>query len=181
MLSFFLSDANFWFSCALGIVAALFVMEVVGTLMGISLLGLADDQVDFDADAVASAGSLTALASWLSLDRLPLMVWLVILLTSFGIIGILTTMVSQSATGGHFPGFIVVTISVIAALIIPPVQDSAVAMRQPVARQSLPSSSAKTRLRAISVINPRIRKFTHAHLHAAHRAVRQHLHACSGT
>ena len=118
MLSFFLSDANFWFSCALGIVAALFVMEVVGTLMGVSLLGLADDQVDFDADADASAGSLTALASWLSLDRLTLMVWLVILLTSFGIIGILTNIVSQSAIGGHFPVFIVVTISVIAALII---------------------------------------------------------------
>lgn len=116
MLSFFLSDANFWFSCALGIVVALFVMEVVGTLMGVSLLGLADDQADFDADA--ATGSLTALASWLSLDRLPLMVWLVIMLTSFGIIGILTNLVSQSAIGGHFPVFIVVIVAFIAALII---------------------------------------------------------------
>ena len=30
MLSFLLDDANFWFSCALGIVIALFILEMVG-------------------------------------------------------------------------------------------------------------------------------------------------------
>ena len=84
MLSFLLDDANFWFSCALGIVIALFILEMVGMFFGISLLGLVDDQAALDADADTSSG-FTEFGSWLALDRLPLLVWLVLLLTTFGI------------------------------------------------------------------------------------------------
>ena len=70
ILSFFLDDANFWFSCALGVVFALFILEMAGMLFGVSLLELTDDQAALDADTEASSG-FTEFGSWLALDRVP--------------------------------------------------------------------------------------------------------------
>lgn len=118
MLLFFFSDVNFWFSCVFGIVVVLFVMEVVGMFMGISLFGFVDDQVDFDVDVVVLVGSLIVFVSWLLFDCLLFMVWLVILFIFFGIIGIFINMVFQFVIGGYFLVFIVVIILVIVVLII---------------------------------------------------------------
>ena len=116
MLSFLLNDANFWFSCALGIVIALFVLELAGMLFGISLLGLADDDPGFETDAEVSSG-FTEFASWLALDRLPLMVWLVLLFTCFGVLGLLTNFIAQSVLSVYVPNWLSMVIAGVLGLL----------------------------------------------------------------
>ena len=91
MFAFLFSDHNLWFSIAIGIVLALFTIEVLGMLFGLSLMSLMDDispvELDADADTDVSGGGFSSLLSWLCLDRLPLMIWLILLLTTFGLSG----------------------------------------------------------------------------------------------
>ena len=115
MLSFLLDDANFWFSCALGIVIALFILEMVGMFFGISLLGLVDDQAALDADADTSSG-FTEFGSWLALDRLPLLVWLVLLLTTFGIAGLALNFLSLTLLNTYFARWLIALLAVVAGL-----------------------------------------------------------------
>ena len=117
MLSFLLDDANFWFSCALGIVIALFILEMVGMFFGISLLGLVDDQAALDADADTSSG-FTEFGSWLALDRLPLLVWLVLLLTTFGIAGLALNFLSLTLLNTYFARWLITLLAVVAGLFL---------------------------------------------------------------
>ena len=115
MLSFLLDDATFWFSCALGMVIALFIREMVGMLFGISLLGLVDDQAALDADADTSSG-FTEFGSWLALDRVPLLVWLVLLLTTFGIAGLALNFLSLTLLNTYFARWLITLLAVVAGL-----------------------------------------------------------------
>ena len=115
MLSFLLDDANFWFSCALGIVIALFILEMVGMFFGISLLGLVDDQAALDADADTSSG-FTEFGSWLALDRVPLLVWLVLLLTTFGTAGLTFNFLSLTLLDTYFARWLITLLAVVAGL-----------------------------------------------------------------
>ena len=115
MLSFLLDDANFWFSCALGIVIALFILEMAGMFFGVSLLGLVDDQAALDADTDTSSG-FTEFGSWLALDRLPLLVWLVLLLTTFGSAGLTFNFLSLTLLDTYFARWLITLLAVIAGL-----------------------------------------------------------------
>lgn len=115
MLSFLLDDANFWFSCALGIVIALFILEMAAMFFGVSLLGLVDDQAALDADADTSSG-FTEFGSWLALDRVPLLVWLVLLLTTFGSAGLTFNFLSLTLLDTYFARWLITLLAVIAGL-----------------------------------------------------------------
>ena len=115
MLSFLLDDANFWFSCALGIVIALFILEMAGMFFGVSLLGLIDDQAAVDADADTSSG-FTEFGSWLALDRVPLLVWLVLLLTTFGIAGLAFNFLSLTLLNTYFARWLITLLAVVTGL-----------------------------------------------------------------
>ena len=115
MLSFLLDDANFWFSCALGIVIALFILEMAGMFFGVSLLGLVDDQAALDADTDTSSG-FTEFGSWLALDRLPLLVWLVLLLPTFGSAGLTFNFLSLTLLDTYFARWLITLLAVIAGL-----------------------------------------------------------------
>ena len=88
MSAFFFHDANFLFTAAIGIVVLLFTIEMLGMLFGASLLGVMDDLPDIEPDTEGFSG-ISTLTNWLSLDRLPLMIWLVLFLTCFGLSGYL--------------------------------------------------------------------------------------------
>ena len=115
MLSFLLDDANFWFSCALGIVIALFILEMAGMFFGVSLLGLVDDQAALDADTDTSSG-FTEFGSWLALDRVPLLVWLVLLLTTFGSAGLTFNFLSLTLLDTYFARWLITLLAVVAGL-----------------------------------------------------------------
>lgn len=92
-MDFLLNDVNFAFSVALTIVLGLALLEGVALVIGSSVMTLLDDitgfDIDADVDADVSTGGLTAVLGWLCLDRLPLLVWLILMLASFGVTGLI--------------------------------------------------------------------------------------------
>lgn len=92
MYDFIVAEFNTSFSIALALVVGLTLFELLGVLVGLSLLNVLDDLVPVDlgvdADADLDAGPLSGLLGWLCLDQLPLLIWLLLLLSSFGLLGI---------------------------------------------------------------------------------------------
>ena len=82
---------------------------------GVSLLGLVDDQAALDADADTSSG-FTEFGSWLALDRVPLLVWLVLLLTTFGSAGLTFNFLSLTLLDTYFARWLITLLAVIAGL-----------------------------------------------------------------
>lgn len=92
MISFFLADFNLLYSGALCFVLFLALLEGVGSLIGLSIASALDDifsiDIDVDIDAGLASGGLSGVLGWLYLHRLPFLVWLILFLTSFGVIGL---------------------------------------------------------------------------------------------
>lgn len=80
MTDVLLSPTNFWFSISLIAVFFIFILELVSTIFGISLLGLGDDFAEFDGDGFLN----TSFANWLNINKVPFLIYLVVLLTLFG-------------------------------------------------------------------------------------------------
>lgn len=123
MYAFLFSDSNMWFSVAIGIVLALFTIEILGMLFGLSLMGLLDDvsPIELDASADTSAdigGGFSSILSWLCLDRLPLMIWMILLLTAFGLVGYLINFSTAKLLGFQASIMISIPLASILALII---------------------------------------------------------------
>lgn len=89
MIEFMLADFNLLFSCAIFFVFILLLIEGLGLIIGFSLMNALDQLTgfDLDADIDLTAGGLTSLLGWLCLNRLPMLIWLVLFLSSFGIFG----------------------------------------------------------------------------------------------
>ncbi len=100
-MEFLLLPSNLPFTSALALVALFGVIELLSMLAGLSLLNLFDDLFAFDADADTEIGAtgITGVAGWLCLNRLPLLIWLVLLLTSFSISGFTVTYVTLIIIG----------------------------------------------------------------------------------
>ena len=90
MINFLLSDINFAFTVCLFIVAGLALLEGVAVLVGASIMSMLDDMIDIDidVDSDVSSSGLTSFLGWLCLNKLPMLVWLVLILTSFALTGI---------------------------------------------------------------------------------------------
>ena len=88
---------------------ALALLEVVGMVFGLSLSGLVDDvlpDLDIDADVtadVAGLGPIEGFLAWLAVGKVPFIVLLIILLTSFGIVGVLMQYTAASIIGSSMP------------------------------------------------------------------------------
>lgn len=80
-----LSPANFWFSIALVVVLFLFVLEIISTLFGASILSMSDDVGEIESEGFLG----TEFANWLNINKVPFLVWLVILLIVFGLAGLI--------------------------------------------------------------------------------------------
>lgn len=93
MYEFLVADINTPFAIALGSVLILGLFEGIGLLVGLSIMSLFDQfspfemEVDVELEANVSSGGLTSVVGWLYLNRLPLLVWLVLFLSSFGVAG----------------------------------------------------------------------------------------------
>ncbi|KPZ68652.1 MULTISPECIES: YqiJ family protein [Shewanella] len=91
MLDFLLINANTPFAIAMTMVLMLALLEGVGLVIGFSISNLIDHlspvELDVDADLNVANTGLTPLVGWLCLNKLPLLIWLVLLLTCFALIG----------------------------------------------------------------------------------------------
>jgi hypothetical protein len=98
------------------------MLEGVGMLIGLSMINLLDHispidlDIDIDTDAELSMGGLTPLLGWLCLNRLPLLIWLVLFLTSFGITGYTLNYILLSSFTIHLHEFILYGFSLFLSL-----------------------------------------------------------------
>lgn len=136
MLEVLLSDTNYWFSIALATVAILFVLELVGLIFGISLIGILDDLPNNSIDV--ESGSVLAIGNWLNFNRIPLLIWLVVFLTSFGLLGFMINFTTKNLLSFTLPVWLSLTVvgftslivtsrlSILIARVLPKFQSSAV-------------------------------------------------------
>ncbi len=89
MLDFFLADFNLPYTLALTLVMAIALLEGVALIIGLSFASFLDELfvIDLDIDPELSSSGLSATLGWLYFHRLPFLVWLVLLLCSFGVVG----------------------------------------------------------------------------------------------
>ncbi len=120
MIEFLLADMNIGFAIALCLVLALAILEGVGMLIGLSMMNLLDHispiELDLEVDADLPAGGLTPLLGWLCLNRLPLLIWLVLFLTSFGIAGYSLNYILLNNFQVNLPAFLTYALSFIFSL-----------------------------------------------------------------
>ncbi|MFS1425498.1 OB-fold-containig protein [Shewanella sp. 10N.286.48.B5] len=91
MLEFLLINANTPYAIALTLVLVLALLEGVGLVIGFSISSLLDHlspvDLDLDADLTLANTGLTPLLGWLCLNKLPMLIWLVLFLTCFALLG----------------------------------------------------------------------------------------------
>ncbi|EDM65968.1 MAG: DUF1449 family protein [Moritella sp.] len=89
MFTFLLADMNLLYTLAIIIVLLFLFLELLGLIVGISLLDLLDNisPIDANSSLPITDGGVSNLLDWLCLKKLPMLVWLIIALTHFAIIG----------------------------------------------------------------------------------------------
>jgi len=123
MLELISSPSNLPFSVALVLMLAIAVLEGVGMIFGLGLSSFIDSllpeiDVEIDADFDGSVGpmALSRLLGWLRFGQIPALIWLVVFLTCFGLIGLGIQMVAFKTFGGLMPGVLASTVAAAASL-----------------------------------------------------------------
>lgn len=114
MTDVLLSPANFWFSISLIAVFFVFILELVSTVFGVSLLGLGDDFAELDGEGLLN----TSFANWLNINKVPFLIYLVVLLTLFGLTGLIINGITASALGFTLPAFVSVPLAFVISLLV---------------------------------------------------------------
>ncbi|MBE8167296.1 MAG: YqiJ family protein [Shewanella sp.] len=105
MMDFVLAHQNWPFTLAFILVIGLGLFELISMLVGLSLLSALDDllPIDINADTSTGVDGVTGILGWLCLGRLPLLIWLVLVLTSFAITGLTINYLSLCFMFHYFP------------------------------------------------------------------------------
>ncbi|MEC9062901.1 MAG: hypothetical protein VYC55_14975, partial [Pseudomonadota bacterium] len=114
MTDVLLSPANFWFSISLIAVFFVFILELVGTVFGVSLLGLGDDFAELDGEGFLN----TSFANWLNINKVPFLIYLVVLLTLFGLTGLIINGITASALGFTLSALVSVPLAFVISLLV---------------------------------------------------------------
>ena len=114
MTDVLLSPTNFWFSISLIAVLFVFILELVSTIFGVSLLGLGDDFAELDSEGFLN----TSFANWLNINKVPFLIYLVVLLTLFGLTGLIINGITASALGFTLPAFVSVPLAFVISLLV---------------------------------------------------------------
>ena len=98
---------NLPFAIALGLVAALALLQVVALLLG-GPIGIGDGDFDADVDLdgdldLDTDGELAGALDWLGVGRLPLSILLTLWAAGFGLSGLAIQEVALAATGARLP------------------------------------------------------------------------------
>ncbi|AZG74846.1 OB-fold-containig protein [Shewanella livingstonensis] len=119
MLAFLIAHENTPFSIALVIVVMLGIFELIAMIAGLSIFSALDNSLsadldaDVDVDTSVSVTGMTGLLGWLCLNRLPLLIWLVLALSSFAITGYVINFISLQISAELLTRLIVVPIALI--------------------------------------------------------------------
>lgn len=106
MYEFMLQPENLYFSIALGLMLGIAFLEGITALFGFALSGIVDSllhlDVDMDADFsidLEADNALSKMFSWLRIGKVPVIMLLIVFLTSFSLIGYGVQSLSQDIFG----------------------------------------------------------------------------------
>ncbi|MCL2625491.1 MAG: YqiJ family protein [Cystobacterineae bacterium] len=106
-MSLFLAEQSLPFTVALIVMLVLAVLEGASLLIGTSGLSeMIDSAFDFDIDADADIHGHGGLLGWLHFGRVPVLMLLILFLTSFGIAGLLIQMLAASIVSHFLPAWL---------------------------------------------------------------------------
>lgn len=151
MFDMFFAPEALPFSIALAVTGGLFLLEILGSLMGTTILGLGGEGPDIDIDAdfdlstdvdldapeldaleaaeVSSAPS--DMLGWLGVRDVPFLIWLVSFLTMFGLFGLIIQSVANNIIGTPLYASLAVVIAIVPALAVTRVIANHVALIMP--------------------------------------------------
>jgi hypothetical protein len=141
MINVFLAPEALPFSIALAVVVGLFILEIIGSLLGATVLGLGGegpdldidaefdlsvdidiDAPDLDMDVVADIGDApttpAGLLGWLGARDVPFLIWLVSFLTLFGLSGLVVQSIATRAIGIPLFTWLAVAIALVPAITV---------------------------------------------------------------
>jgi len=120
MWDFLTASGNIPFSVALLFVFGLAMLEGVGMLMGAGVSSFIEHllpSVDMDVDVpVESPGLVSQLLGWLYIGKVPFLIVLIAVLTSFGIIGLIMQSIVQSLFDFVLPSLLAAPVAFVGAL-----------------------------------------------------------------
>lgn len=157
MFETFLEPQSLPFSIALTVVAVLFLLEILSSVLGFSVLGAgaegAEVDLDVDADFDLSTGldvdldaaefdmdgpdmadtpdSPAGLLGWLGVRGVPFLIWFVSFLTMFGLFGLLLQAGLSSVIGKALPAFVASALVFVPALAVTRIISNWVALLMP--------------------------------------------------
>lgn len=155
MWAFITAAENLPFSVALMVMVGMALLEGVGLLLGAGLSGLVDTllpdfEVDVDLHEVQAPGALSQFLGWLYVGKVPFLVVLIVLLTSFGIVGLILQSISQSLLGTLLPAMLVAPVALLTALPVSRVSAAGLARIMP--RDETEAVSADSFIGRIAVV-----------------------------
>jgi len=113
MIEFISAPENIPFSVALAVMFGMALLEGITAIFGAALSGLLETLIpdyDFEVDLsdieAQSPSALSRLLGWLRIGEVPILMLLVVFLTSFGLIGLGIQSFSLGATGYLLPGIV---------------------------------------------------------------------------
>lgn len=123
MFEFLTADANMPFAIALTVMLGIALLEGVALLLGAGISGFIDSILpEFDADLdvdldyhagpgidaseVPAVAPLSRFLGWLRIGKVPILILLVILLTAFGLVGLIMQSMMHNLSGFYLPAWI---------------------------------------------------------------------------
>lgn len=155
MWDFITAAENLPFSVALAVMLALALLEGVGMLLGAGISGFVDSllpdiDIDVDLPDVQSPGVVSQILGWLYVGKIPFLVVFIVLLTSFGIIGLILQSLAESLFGGLMPALLAAPAALLLALPVSRLSAAGVARVMP--RDETEAVSAKSFVGRVAVI-----------------------------
>lgn len=154
MIEALLSPEGLPFAAALAVVLIFALLEGVSALLGFALSsavdGLIPDLPDLDLNVDLDAGAATKFLTWLRLGKVPLIFWLIVYLTTFGLLGALLQLFADAALGRYLPVMIAVTAAMIAAL--PPTRTFASLLAKLIPQDETSAVSADSFVGRVAVV-----------------------------
>jgi len=110
MVELLLHPANMPFAVALALMLCITFIEGAGSVLGFgfseyldNMVPDLDTSVDLDAPDVDGGSVFTRLFGWMRIKGVPLLIVIVVFLTSFGLIGLTIQSVAQGVMGSYLP------------------------------------------------------------------------------
>ena len=93
MFDFLFLSHNLPFSIPLAVIVVLTTFEVLTLMLGVSMLNILDDFIDFEID-VDNGMSSSGIGHLICIDKVPFVIWLCIFLGCFGVTGVALNQIS---------------------------------------------------------------------------------------